>query len=394
MKKWLLIGLLIISSKQIHGQNFALDAGQISQKVFFEEIDFEIVHDKIVIPVSISGQSYRFLLDTGAPNIISKRLANKLDTLAKKELNVSDANNLNKKMELIPIPEVFLGSLRFEKGVALIVDLDNHPILQCYKLDGFIGSNFFKNAVLQIDYEAKKIRIANTSKSFALQIKGKPLILIGPQLAPFVALEHENENGSSGSEYALLDTGMDGLYDMSNRIYTAFQKNAVVHTLSVSTGVSDLGLFEKSEPAPQRLIKLHKMQMHNTTFTGVITETTDDTNSRIGLAAFHYGKITIDFNKKKWYYEAPKQKEITSKAPIFSPTIIDQKCVVGILWDESYKDQIQFGNRILRIDQFHLDNRAICDILDLKKYLRSLSSYEMDILNNFGETITLKINKP
>ena len=46
------------------------------QKKYYEVIDFEIVMKKIVIPVTINNKEYKFLLDTGAPNIISKTVFN------------------------------------------------------------------------------------------------------------------------------------------------------------------------------------------------------------------------------------------------------------------------------------------------------------------------------
>ncbi len=392
MKKWLFFGLFFFYIIKIYAQDFTLNSGKITQKEFFEEISFELEHEKIVIPISIAGKSYRFLLDTGAPNVVSKSLANILYSSDKKELDVYDSNNLNKKMEMIPLPEMKLGSLLFKDGAAIVADLDNHFFLKCYKLDGFVGSNFFKNAVLQVDYKAQKIRISNTIKSFSPQSKGKSMKLIGPQIAPYITLKHENEIGYTASEQVLLDTGMDGLYDMSNRVYNTFQKGGIVQTLSESNGISGMGLFEKIEPTAHRLIKLHKIQLNNTSFIGLVTETMDDDNSRIGLNAFQYGKVTLDFDKKKWYYEASNVIEVSQKKSIISQTFIDQKFVVGNIWDDAYKSKLQFGNRILRIDKFYLENLTVCAILDIKKHIKTLSSYEIDILNDSGETVTIKIN--
>lgn len=389
MKKWV-ICCLFWGIGQLWAQDFKLDAGKISQKEFLEEVSFEFEHGKIVIPVSLAGQTYRFLLDTGAPNIISKRLANILNPASKRDVNVVDANNKTQNMEMVPLPEMRLGSLHFEKGVAIVVDLDNHPVLKCYRLDGFVGSNFFKNAVLQIDYTGKKLRISHTVKSFLPKTKGFSLQLIGQQLAPYIVLEHQSEGCNEGSEFALLDTGMDGFYDLSNRVYADFKKGEVVKTLGESTGVVSLGLFEKLEPSPHRLVQIQKMKINGTTFTNIISETTDDDNSRIGLDVFKLGKVTLDFHKKKWYFEAPTQNDLTQKTPQFTPTLIDQKLVVGIVWDETLKSKIQFGNPIIRIDQHRLEKLSVCDIVGLKELIATKSSLEIEVINNAGETVTIK----
>jgi hypothetical protein len=293
-------------------------------------------------------------------------------------------------MEMVPLPEMRLGSLQFENGVAIVVDLDNHPVLKCYRLHGFVGSNFFKNAVLHVDYAAKKIKISHTIKSFSPQTKGFPMQLVGQQLAPYVALEHQSEGCNEGSEFALLDTGMDGFYDLSNRVYADFKKGEVVKTLSESKGVVSLGLFEKLEPSPHRLVQIQKMKINGITFANIITETTDDDNSRIGLDAFKLGKVTLDFHKKKWYYEAPTQNDLSQKNPQFTPTLIDQRLVVGIVWDETLKSKIQFGNPIVRIDQHSLEKLSVCDIVGLKERIASQSALEIEIINNTGETVTIK----
>ncbi len=392
MKKWIVIGCMLLGIGQNWAQEFKLDAGKIVQKEFVEEISFELEHGKIVVPVNINGQSYRFLLDTGAPNIISKRVANTINPTTKKDINVVDANNKTQNMEIVPLPEMRLGSLQFEKGVAIVVDLDNHPVLKCYRLDGFVGSNFFKNAVLQVDYAAKKLRISHTVKSFSPSSKGFAMQLVGQQLAPYIALEHQSEGCNEGSEFALLDTGMDGFYDLSNRVYADFKKREVVKTLAETTGVVSLGLFEKSEPTPHRLVQIQKMKINGTTFTNIITETTDDDNSRIGLDAFKLGKVTLDFHKKKWYYEAPAQHAFTEKPPRFTPTLIDQKLVVGIIWEKSLESKIQFGNPILRIDNYILETLQICEVVALKESIKTQSSLEIEIKNNTGETVIINSN--
>jgi predicted aspartyl protease len=392
-KKWFIYSFLLFGFLPLQAQDFKLDAGKIVQKEFVEELDFELELGKIILPVKIADQTFRFLLDTGAPNIISKNVANMIQPEAKKVINVSDANNKNQSMEIVPLPEIVLGSLRFVNGATIVVDLENHPVLKCYKLDGFIGSNFFKNAVLQVDYPSKKIRISNTIKSFSPKVKGYAMQLIGPQLGPYISIEHQSEGCDEGSEYALLDTGMDGFYDLSNRVYDDFKKGNVIKTLSETTGIVAVGLLEKSEPTPHRLVQVQKLKLNGKIFTNVVTETTDDDNSRIGLDAFKYGKVTLDFNKKKWYYDVPEQHAFSEDAPRLTPTIINQKLVVGIVWDEALRGKIQFGNPILRIDHYDLEKLSLCEIVALKEYLNMRSSHEIAIKNDAGETVILNTNK-
>lgn len=394
MRNWIIVVILFFCCIQLNAQNLKLDAGKIAQKEFLEEIPFELEFGKIILPVRINGQTYRFLLDTGAPNIISKKIADVINPDFKKDINVVDANNQRQNMELVPIPELQLGSLRYVNGVAIVVDLDNHPILKCFRLDGFIGSNFFKNVVLQVDYAAKKIRISPTIKSFAPNSKGQPMKLIGPQLAPYITITYPNEIKII-TDQALLDTGMDGFYDLSSRAYKLFnaESDSVINTIASSTGVGALGLFEKLGPTPHWMVEIPKVKLSETLFTHAQVITTDDENSRIGLKAFEYGKVTLDFNKKKWYYEAGSSADLTTKPKQLSPTFIDEKLVVGIVWEESLQSKLQFGNKIVKINHQSIESLSVCELLKMKEILNENSSYVLEIINNSGETVIINNSK-
>jgi hypothetical protein len=66
--------LFMFTCGKIKAQESTFGQGKIQSKQYYEEIDFELLHDKIVLPVTINNKVYKFLLDTGAPNVISERL--------------------------------------------------------------------------------------------------------------------------------------------------------------------------------------------------------------------------------------------------------------------------------------------------------------------------------
>ena len=51
--------------------------------------------------------------------------------------------------------------------------------------------------------------------------------LVGNQKSPYIELKFEGKNNDKASDMVLMDTGMDGLYDMSKRAYTIFEKNNI-----------------------------------------------------------------------------------------------------------------------------------------------------------------------
>ncbi len=384
--------VFLFVSSIIFSQKLAFDQGKINQKNYYEEISFELVNDKIILPVVINNKTFKFLLDTGAPNVISKRVLEEINVQNSKKINVSDANNQSDEMEMVAIESMKLGNLSFENNVALVSDLDNHFILKCFKMDGFIGSNLLRNSVIKISLKDKKIIITNDIKS--LQTKAKPtkLKLFGEQKSPYVKINFSKDDKRDVTEEVLIDTGMDGFYEMSNRAFTILSKENVWEELSRSTGSSSIGLFGTAPLKEQVLLRAPFLKVNNTTFENLITNTTDDNNSRLGLDLLKHGDIIIDFKKKKFYFEANETIILDKKAPIYSATIIDNKYAVGFVWDVSFRDKLSYGDEIIRVDSFVIEKMDFCEVVKIKNFRKDNQTYELEVKpKNESETKTILI---
>lgn len=375
----------------VNSQELSFNQGKIDAKDYYEEIDFEMVYEKIIIPVTINEKTYKFLLDTGAPSVISKKLWHEINTKNVKKISVVDANNQVDSLEIAAVKSMKLKSLDFENNTVLAVDLDNHPILKCFKLDGFIGSNLFQHSILKISLKDKKITVTDDIKKLHLKSKATKLMLIGDQKSPYIKINFAGKNKGKGTEDVLIDTGMDGFYEISNRAYSIFSKEHLFEELSRSKGTSSIGLFGGAPIKEQVLFKSNSLTINNTTFENVITNTIDDSNSRLGLDLLKHGDIIIDFKNGKFYFEAEKTIPLQNIIPVFSPTIKDGKFVVGFVWDKSYQDRLSFGDEIIRIDNYKINEMGICEIVKLKNFRKNSISYEMEVKSKDNQTTVLKI---
>ena len=50
-------------SSDIYSQNIDLNIGEVKSKKYYEEISIEFIKDKVIVPLSIEGKDYRFILD-------------------------------------------------------------------------------------------------------------------------------------------------------------------------------------------------------------------------------------------------------------------------------------------------------------------------------------------
>lgn len=385
-----IILLLILSvSFKISAQDLFKE-GTINHKNHLEVVDFEIFKGKIIIPVSINNKPYRFLLDTGAPNIISERLQKDLKLKTINESLIVDANNNKDTLKIVNLPSLNIGKLSFENNISLVSDFHNHQLLQCYDIDGFIGSNLFGNTAIKISLKEKKLYITDKVKNLNPKTKGIKLQLIGSQLAPYINIDLEGKNGEKGSEDVLIDTGMDGIYDISNRAFSVSRSKEIYSQENSDIGSGSVGLFGNTEEQEQYQVIIPKIKINKATLANVSAYTMNDNNSRIGLKLLEYGDIILDFKKKKFYFE--NTSEIQSENPTkLEFTVEENTYMIGFVWDEKLKEQIRYGDKVLRIDHLNIKEMEVCEMLTIKEYLKDKSSYEIEILNQNNETKIIEI---
>jgi predicted aspartyl protease len=377
--------LLIAFSSFSFAQNIDLNKGNTKEESYYTEIQFEYVNGKIIMPILINEKTYRFLLDTGAPNLITKKLAETLKQKSLQEIKVSDANDNKSSMNFVELPNITIGNVVFENSVALSSNDDGNLVFDCFNLDGFIGSNLLRNSILQIDTRNKTLIITNDEKKLKLNKKNSiELSLIGNQSSPYIWIKLIGKN--SGKEQVLLDTGMKGFYDISNRNYSLLKNENIFKIISTGIGSKEIGLFGNSKDSEQLKIFLPEMKISNSSFLNISTITTNDKNSRIGIELFENGIATLDFKNKKFYFDQYGiNTDLNEKQLGFSPTILNQKLSIGIVWDEKLKDKIFSGDEIIEINGKNYENYLLCDLINKKSIFKEIEIVNIKIRNKSGE---------
>jgi predicted aspartyl protease len=389
MKLKLILSLLFVNSL-IFGQiNF--NQGKINDKEYYEVIPYETEIGKIILPVTINNKTYRFLLDTGAPNLFSTELLKEINVAEGASINVNDANNQDQKMKFAVVPQLKIGNLVFENQAGLIYNFEEHNLLSCYKIDGFIGSNLLRNSIIKMNGANKTIIITNKIKSLKIDKKPIKMKLVGNQKSPYVELKFEGKNNEKASDMVLVDTGMDGLYDMSKRAYTIFENSKIFEALYTATGIGDSGLFGAGDSSEQKLLEIENANLNQQIINNIMVSTTLDDNSRIGLDFLKYGDITLDFLNKKFYFESPKTIDVKEKTPKFFTSVQNDKVVIGIVWDEKLKLLMNTGDEVISADQIDITNISLCDFLRLKKEWKNKESYILKLKNKEGQISEITI---
>ncbi len=385
-----IIYLFIFLTANIFAQNIDLNIGEIKEKNYFEEFDFEFINDKIFVPVEIKGTIYNFILDTGAPNIISKEINDLINPKLLKATPITDASGNKENLNVVSVEKLKFGNITFENTATLVYDLNSNPIFKCFRIDGFIGSNMLRNSILQIDLEQHKIRLSDNRKKLNLNKKNSNKIeLIGSQSSPYLWIKLKgNENGK---EQVLIDTGMDGLYDISNRNYKVFEKENIFNVIGESEGASSIGLFGDVPVNKHLRLHLPLLKINGLEIENCLTHTTNDNNSRIGAELLKFGVITIDYKNKRFYLN-PKSERINIEEPKFnfSRTLKDGKLIVGFVWDKELKKKINYGDEILEINGKKL---ILCDLVTNKLNPEKEKTIKLKIKPKEGEMFEIVVDK-
>ena len=111
-------------------------AGEVADESFYETVDFEQRKGFIIIKARVNGEEREFILDSGAPNLISKSLAEQLELTKASEGRAIDSKGQIGFLEIVSLDTISIGSLSFTNTAAMVFELDSITELHCLGVDG------------------------------------------------------------------------------------------------------------------------------------------------------------------------------------------------------------------------------------------------------------------
>lgn len=326
-----------------------LKNGSVEQKVFKTEIPFEMRLGLVVIPVTINGKTYEFLVDTGAPNVCSKELAAELNLKTKVTQTTGDSQGVKEKLDFVVVPEIYLNGICFKETGAAIADLKQSDVIACLDIDGIIGANLMKEAIWEFDYERKVITISEKKSSFsipenAIRLPFTPALSSTPQVTiTYNGVEDKN---------VTFDTGSNGLFTTSKATLKKIEEKKPLKKKALSFGSSGSGLYGVAKADTSYMILIDSTQVG-----GLYIENNavsiENGARLIGTRFLKNFRVIIDWNVKEILLIPVKDfKNNTFESFGFSPFISENKLIVNELYVNSQASEkgIKIGTQILEVD--------------------------------------------
>jgi len=373
---------------------FSLSQGETTEKEYFTTLSYTEIKEKIIIDGVINGKTYKFLLDTGAPMVISEKLSKELNLSKVRDMEIIDQSSLKDTMGIVLLPNIKIGEVNFNNIPTLISE---KSLIDCFGIDGIIGSNVLKNSTVQFSSKNKTIIITDMPKRLNLKSKNASKLFLDGQSNPYIWIEQQNGK-TEAREQLLFDTGMDEFYDLSIHNYKKhFEKINLFNEISKSSGAYSMGLHGNAQVSENHKFLLPQLTINNVVFKNVITKTTYDKNSRIGASLLKYGVVTVDYKNKKFYFEPFEQAktfDIAEKQWPFNAILNDDKLAIGIVWDTSLEKNMKPGDLILQFDDMNFEKMSLCDLV--KSNLQGLQKDKATIIlrdNVSGEIKQFEIER-
>lgn len=355
MKTKAIIILLIFLNFGCSSGSKIFSTGEVVIKNDIEVLDIKIINDLPLCRVSIQGNEYNFLVDTGAPMVISDELFAKLNLKKAYSATVGDSQKKKKTQDFCVLPEIIIGNLVFKNIGAVVLTIDNQE-LKCFGFDGIIGSNLLAKLHWQFDFQNNKISatknlaLFNTDQSdFSLNFTNKA------QKTPYIAGKVNNKMLDF-----TFDTGYGGNIKVANDL-SYHQNSVITKDFVTKSGINAIGVYGNSESDVTFVMK-SDLFLGDSVFNNEIIDSGSST--LIGNEFLKDYVFVIDWTKNQIHFK--KNLKLTPKKLDgfgFGYLFVNGKAEV-ISRVENKSIPIEIGDQILSIndtDFTKIQNSEICD---------------------------------
>ncbi|TYB76933.1 retropepsin-like aspartic protease [Bizionia myxarmorum] len=274
-----------------------LKEGKTAEENFKVTLPFEIKDGFIIVKVKIENKNYNFLLDTGAPNVVSKELAETLNFKIIDSVQVYDVFNKSQITKYARIDTIEIGSINFMGTTAVINDINSIPVWSSLNIDGFIGSNLMQHAIWDLDFNKNQITITDNESKLSLPEKViENKLFIGYAGIPSIACKI---NGKKVWNFPV-DLGYNGGIVIPFSEFEKQKENGEISDFTKSETHGVIGIYGKQEETKASYTGIIKdIEFGNAILKNEKVYAEHYLGHRIGLDFFRNYRVILNWKNKK-----------------------------------------------------------------------------------------------
>ena len=369
--------------------------GEVEQEEFKTTFPFEFNQGLIIIKVKIKEKEYDFILDTGAPNLISKEIADELMLKPKFSAEMNDSQNQSEELDFVQIKRIGIGDVNFINIGAVVADLENGvKKVSCFKVDGIIGANLMRNAIWDIDYENQNITISS-AESFLTIPENSEKIPYTTSLtgSPFIQVNI----GGELVKKVQIDLGMTDDYKFSNSTFlTLLQKKQIATTIS-GNGTLSGSVFGYAEPERDDFAIVKSLQIGEINLKNqIVTFIDDEKTTKIGTKFLKNYRVVLNWFKKEMTLIKIKNYENSSFETFGFKSAYRKngKVEISYVYSTSNADKVglKYGDKIIELDSNNYENITLAEWCKHRKEFNEKDSISISIFRK-GKKLTFSLEK-
>lgn len=266
----------------------------------------------IFLPVTLEGEQYQFILDTGCTHTIYD--ASFKDRLGKRFLwpqKGTAAGGKSFTFEYFPAPEAFLGPLSIRgDGLIAVADLAGIGTGLQKKVDGILGMDFLGRYIVQIDFEQASVTFLKSQKGIAQADWGAPVRIKQKFLSSLPYVEGQVDGAQATF---LVDTGWGrrpASGELAGSVFNKVRLRPLSGTLqALVTSMAETHTLRTEAFALSDRFRVGGLEYEDTVFY-------EGHESTLGMRLFFGHVVTFDFPDRKLYLKRAGDTDVCSSVEL------------------------------------------------------------------------------
>lgn len=333
---------------------FAYNAGYGKQFSF----PYDVIGGKVRVEASINGSKKFFIFDTSGQTAISYKYFQELGLQFTDSIRITDSNSNKKVMKTAKVKDFFFADTDYKiEGVkTLVLDAGNN-IFDCFACDGLIGNDIFSRFIVEIDSKTKTITFKTTDEPVTISLRNMIKFNEGSVMPVFKL----NLAGGTTLD-VLFDSGAKSLLGLKSSECDRLIADSAIVEKSAGLGIESMGVNGVAVSQPLKKVEITSFNIGLTKFQHISAGISTPPESLLGLDLLQYGKVTIDYSRSRFYFEAYENKIISQQLKSWSVglTVRDGRVFVSTLWGKMV-NELHVGDEVLEIDNAPIPQTTFCE---------------------------------
>lgn len=374
---FILLIIITIFSITSCGPGF-FEHGKISPEAYDHTIPFDYRQGLIVVELTIDGNDYDFLFDSGAITIVSKEVATAMDLQTEFSSTFTDSQDKSFTIDFGHTDKLKIGDASFDNLGIGVADFNAINSFTCLNIDGIIGSNLMQKSIWQVDYETQELRLSNDINNFDIDANADKIkFSTNDKGEARINLEIEGLT-EKGVE---IDLGSTDGFNLAFNTYNKLKENKNLQTVD-GFGYKSAGFTGYGEGTQTTtFVKSDQLVLNNKVFDGQLVSFNENTITNIGNDFLEHFKVVIDWNDKILYLTQISDTKSETENFGFKPIFKEGKPIVGFIYkvDNSPISDLEVSDEIVSINGLNTVGVSISDWCDIMEDINQSSDTSLEV---------------